>query len=62
MRNRSHIHVIAVHEKNKLYECSVCDFKCTYRGNLNQHIKSVHEKKKSQECLICDFACTEKSQ
>ena len=36
-------HIASVHEKRKLFKCSICDYKCSLKGNLTRHIKSVHE-------------------
>ncbi|KAH7684468.1 zinc finger protein, partial [Aphelenchoides avenae] len=35
-------HVIAMHTKSKLYECSLCDFKTTWQTSLCGHNRKVH--------------------
>ena len=32
-----------VHEGNEPYKCSICDYKCSEMGDLDNHISSVHD-------------------
>jgi uncharacterized Zn-finger protein len=37
------------------FECTLCEYKCTTKGNLKRHIKMVHDKIKDFECSLCDY-------
>jgi KRAB domain-containing zinc finger protein len=46
-------HIKGVHQKIKDFSCNICNYKCSYKGNLLQHMRSKHasncvEKKDSQ--------------
>ena len=40
------IHISSVHEKNKPFECEICQMSFAEKGKLTRHIASVHEKKR----------------
>ena len=43
-----------VHEGNKPFQCSTCDYKCSSKSSLDKHVRCVHEKKKLHNCAICE--------
>ena len=48
----------SVYDDKETFECSVCNYKCSQKGQLNQHIASVHEGKKPEKlfkCSNCDY-------
>ena len=45
---------------NKSHKCTICDYKTSRKGHLNQHIKSVHEGNKPHKCSICDSSFSQK--
>ena len=49
------LHMEAVHECKKPYQCPECGLKFSFKSALNSHIKCVHEEKKPQEGLLCDL-------
>ena len=37
------MHITSVHEGKKPFKCSICDYKCSQKGQLTKHISSNHE-------------------
>ena len=63
--NRLKDHVTVVHEKQKLYQCSICNFKTGLRQNMKSHINGSHKGldvemiylgDKNHKCYNCDFS------
>jgi len=55
---RAKKHRNSAKERNKdKFKCSVeeCDYKCSFRGNLQNHMTAVHTKIKNFECQKCDY-------
>ena len=55
-------HIAAVHEGKKPHKCSICDYRCAQKTNLNRHILSVHQgikrpkqNKLTYPCDLCDY-------
>ena len=48
----------SVHERNKQFECTICDSSFAEKNKLKTHISSVKEGKKSFKCNICDSYLT----
>ena len=42
-RNKLRDHISNIHERNKPFKCSACDYKAGLKGNLTKHIDKVHE-------------------
>ena len=36
-------HMLSVHEKEKQFNCNLCDYSSVTKSNLNRHISDVHE-------------------
>ena len=36
-------HFASAHEEIKLFQCGVCDYKCSDKGNMKRHIASLHK-------------------
>ena len=54
------LEVPTVHEGNKQFKCTICDYKFTRKFVLEKHIESVHEGIKPFKCAICDYKFTRK--
>merc|ERR1719319_352586 len=58
--------VTKIHSK-VTYNCELCDYKATQKGNLKRHVQSVHDVVKSvhkgaeHNCELCDYKATQKS-
>ena len=48
----------SVHE-GQMFQCPQCEYKATFKVNLQTHLKSVHEGQKFQ-CPQCEFKATQK--
>ena len=59
------IHHSRVHEKKhekKTYKCSLCDFECTKKTQMNTHVAFGHNKKKKTfQCTACDYSSSNQS-
>ena len=44
--------IVAAHEGNKSFECSVCDDKSSENTNLTLHIKVPYKKKSCEFCNV----------
>ena len=59
-------HIVSVHEKVKLFECSIwvpsiCRMNLSDRGNLNNHFNALHEEKCTIfKCSLCDTSYKKK--
>ena len=42
-RNKLKDHISNIHERQKPYQCSACEYKGGIKGNLSKHIVKVHE-------------------
>ena len=51
--------LISVHEGEKPFKCTICDYKCSTNQHMTLHISSVHEDKKPFKCNICDKSFSE---
>ena len=38
-----------VQDKNKRFQCSLCDVSCATKSNLLRHFTNIHEEKKSED-------------
>ena len=47
-------HITIVHEGEKPFKCSICNYSASTKQHLDMHITSVHEVKKTFKCSICD--------
>ena len=45
------IHVESVHEEKKPYNCDICDYSFSRKGNMNKHVESVHGEKNPSKCI-----------
>ena len=45
----------------KKYNCNICKYSATQKGNLLRHIKSTHFQGKLFFCQLCDYKAAEKS-
>ena len=41
-QNKLQLHMASVHEKQKPFKCSVCDYKAGIKGNVTKHIQKQH--------------------
>ena len=48
------VHVTSVHEKKKSFQCGICDYRCSQKGNLDLHIAFFHYKAKPFKCNVCE--------
>ena len=57
-------HILTVHERQKKFQCSICDYKSGLKGNMRIHINRVHNGMdieiiylgdKNNKCNSCDF-------
>ena len=48
------VHISAVHEKKKPFECELCNRKFVTRSQSNNHLKEKHGNERPHECQICD--------
>ena len=44
--------IVAAHEKERAFECSLCTYKVGRKEQLNRHIAIVHEKEKLFKCFV----------
>ena len=56
------LHISAVHEKRKPYECNICYKKFGFPGNLSGHKKAVHSKTGPFQCRECPMRFFKKAQ
>ena len=47
------MHVRAVHQKEKLYQCNECNYSSSQDASLKIHIAAVHKKDKRFKCNAC---------
>ena len=56
-QNDLDIHVALVHERKKLYLCSLCPTTCVSKLELSRHITIVHKNDQTNielsQCLLC---------
>ena len=43
-----------VHDGLK-FDCNLCDYKASIKGNLRRHLKANHKKESKVECPVCQF-------
>ena len=55
------MHIQIVHEKNKPFNCEICEFRFSKESKLKSHVDTVHKGKKPFHCHQCDYSCTTKS-
>ena len=57
-------HIIKVHEKTKLSQCSGCDFRSPLKMQMSRHLQTIHKNQnceilylgdKDQKCTLCDY-------
>ena len=48
-------------DKEKSFQCEICNSHFTHKKSLDRHILSVHEEKKPFKCAICDYSSSLKS-
>ena len=68
-RNR---HIATVHQGERNFQCHLCGYNFTDKGNMKKHILTVHEgkkliikksgPKKSHKCSLCDRIFSEQTQ
>ena len=46
-------HVAKVHERNKPFDCKLCDKKFSHNSDINRHVASVHQGNKPFQCNLC---------
>ena len=51
-KNSLDVHVLAMHDGKKIYDCSVCDKQFSHRSSRNIHLR-VHTGQRPYECEIC---------
>ena len=51
---------IKIHEGKKPFNCDICNYRCSQKGDMKTHVASVHEGKKPFKCDICDYSCSQK--
>ena len=59
-KNVKRSHFASIHEREKHFECDMCQSKFKQRGSLKAHITSVHEGNKSFKCDMCDSKFSQK--
>ncbi|CAG9798803.1 unnamed protein product [Chironomus riparius] len=55
-------HYLTVHEKQRNFNCFLCDKKFGKKSGLDRHIITVHKKEKNYKCEECGKAYGEKAQ
>ena len=50
-QNKLQLHMASVHEKQKPFKCSVCDYKAGIKGNVTKHIQKLHV---GEGDVLCD--------
>ena len=51
---------ISVHEKQKKFQCQICDKRFGYLHHLSDHIQSIHQKLKPHQCSFCAKSFSQK--
>ena len=45
-------HILVIHEGEKPYKCSICEYSCKRKDQLQPHISSVHKEKEPYEFTV----------
>ena len=45
-------HILVIHEGEKPYKCSICEYSCKRKEQLQPHISSVHKEKEPYEFTV----------
>ena len=53
-------HIASIHEREKSFECDMCQSKFTLKGSLKVHITTVHEGDKPLKCDMCNSKFSQK--
>jgi KRAB domain-containing zinc finger protein len=53
-------HKQAVHDKIRMYKCSLCEHSTGQKENLKRHMDAVHYNLKKYKCDQCEFSANHK--
>ena len=51
---------LLIRTKEKPFQCTYCNYRCSSKGTLSKHFL-IHTKEKPFQCTYCDYRCNRKS-